>query len=148
MCGLQVFVAQPLTDDGQAGAHVTHRAGPGMAARICRQGCTQSGHRADFLQVVVHLMLHPLVLPPFRAVRLCDDGQKVRAVFRQVGVVVHDVLHGRLPADGQLLPGLLAAVVQLPVSDVVFLQVGKVHERDALQINATNDGLSLTFLSF
>lgn len=50
LCGLQVFVAQPLADDGQAGAHVTHRAGPGMPPRICRQGCMQSALHAPSFQ--------------------------------------------------------------------------------------------------
>ena len=137
--GLQTLVPQPLADDGQADSHVPHRAGPAVPPDVCRERDLQSHHFADFLQLAVHPVFHPFVLPAFRAVLPGDDGQQVRASFRQVGVGVHDFLHGGFPADGDALPGLPAAVLQQSVPDVVLSQVCHVHERDALEVDAQHE---------
>ena len=110
-----------------------------MAADVGRERHLQSHHFADFLQVAVHVVLHLLVLPPFRPVGTGDDGQQVGAVGGQVGIGVHDVLHGRFPAHGQGLSGFLAAVLQQAVPQVGLLYVGHVDERHALQVDAQHE---------
>ena len=73
--GFQAFMPQALADNGKADTQVPHRAGPAMPPDIRRKRNLQSHHAADSLQQPVHLMFHPFVLPPFRAVLLGDDGQ-------------------------------------------------------------------------
>ena len=132
-------MSQAFADNGKADTHVSHRAGPAVSPGVSRERHLQPGHSPYRLQMVVHLMLHPLVLDAFRAVLFRDDGQQVRAVFGQVCVGVHDVLHDRFPADAQALSGLLAAVLQHTVLNITLFQVGQVHEGDTLQVDAQHE---------
>ena len=140
--GFQVLVAQALADYREVAAHVPHGARPCVAGHVCGKRDTHAGHFAYLFQVAVHLVLHPLVLHALRAVLPRNDGQQVRAAYGEVRVFVDDGLHGRLPAHGDGLARLRAAVAQLAVPHVGLLKVGHVYERHALQVEAKHEHIA------
>lgn len=106
--------------------NLVSKSGYCMACDIGRQRYAQPQLFTEFLQLGIDKMRGVLVLLAGILLHIPDDRQQVG---RAGGVVFLDnLLHRLLPLDEQLLPGLLPAVGQHPVLQVLLFQVGHIHK--------------------
>ena len=98
-----------------------------MARNIHGERNGDACHDAYLLEVAVDAEHGVEILAALGAVFTDDDGKEILCGRRAVGV--DDGLHGALPSDGELLPGLLAAVDDVVVAEVFLAQKRHVDKR-------------------
>ena len=103
-----------------------------MARNIHGERNGDACHDAYLLEVAVDAEHGIEILAALGAVFTDDDGKEILCGRRAVGV--DDGLHGALPSDGELLPGLLAAVDDVVVVEVFFAQKCHVDKRHAAHV--------------
>lgn len=130
--GVLGVVAHCLTDDAYGDVFLLGCRGPRMARNIHGERNGDACHDAYLLEVAVDAEHGVEILAALGAVFTDDDGKEILCGRRAVGV--DDGLHGALPSDGELLPGLLAAVDDVVVAEVFLAQKRHVDKRHAAHV--------------
>ena len=130
--GVLGVVAHCLTDDAYGDVFLLGCRGPRMARNIHGERNGDACHDAYLLEVAVDAEHGIEILAALGAVFTDDDGKEILCGRRAVGV--DDGLHGALPSDGELLPGLLAAVDDVVVVEVFLAQKCHVDKRHAAHV--------------
>ena len=125
-------MAHCLTDDANGDVFLLGCRGPRMARNIHGERNGDACHDAYLLEVAVDAEHGVEILAALGAVFTDDDGKEILCGRRAVGV--DDGLHGALPSDGELLPGLLAAVDDVVVAEVFLAQKRHVDKRHAAHV--------------
>ena len=125
-------MAHCLTDDANGDVFLLGCRGPRMARNIHGERNGDACHDAYLLEVAVDAEHGVEILAALGAVFTDDDGKEILCGRRAVGV--DDGLHRALPSDGELLPGLLAAVDDVVVAEVFLAQKCHVDKRHAAHV--------------
>ena len=135
--GALAVVPHRFADDGQRHVAALGYARPAVARDVGAERDGRFDAAADDLEARVDEVDGVEVLPSPPAARRRDDGQQIGRAGR--GVAVDDVLHGLLPLDEQLLVGLLPAIGEDAVAQVLLLEVGHVDERHPPRVEAEHE---------
>ena len=125
-------MSQSLADDGDGHVEFVHDAGPRMACDVGGEADFLAQHGRELLQIVVVGAEGCAIGPVGRLlVHGAEDGKEVRYAPGLGGIALDNLPHDGFQGDFYLLTGLATTIADDALTDILFLQVGQVHEGHA-----------------
>ena len=139
-----------LADYWNGYVHVSRYACPCMTCGICGEWHFQPCHFTYLLQIIVDVLQHTMILFLFSSVILLNNRKKIGTGGIYLCVSVDYFLRLFYPFHRQILVGLLAAISQHFIFQVLLPQIGDVDERHSSHIetehkHVTGKGYRRTF---